>query len=119
MLNAALPDGAWVIISEYVLVVVPSWPVTAMSIVVLIPSVKSKGPDDAVPDVTAAPSTVIVALGSADVGVIVIDAVALAVVEVSIIVPPLVPALRSLEAGVRAMALNKALADGARVTMIT
>jgi hypothetical protein len=84
----------------------------------LTPSVKATGPD-AVPDVTAVPFTVIVALGSCEVGVTVTDAVALAAVVVNVVVLPLVPALMSVEAGVSAMMLSEALGDGARVTMIT
>ncbi len=89
--------------------VVPSCAVTTVVMVVLVPSVKATGPD-AVPDVTAAPFTVIVALGSCVTGVTVTDAVTLAAVVVYVVVLPLVPALMSVEAGVSAMMPREAFA---------
>lgn len=54
----------------------PSWAVTTVVMVVVVPAAKAITPD-AVPDVTATPFTFMVAAGSVAVAVTVTDAVAL------------------------------------------
>ena len=75
MLSEALAAPARVTMMEYVFVVTPSWAVTTV-VMVVWPTAKAIAPD-AVPEVTVAPFTFIVAVGSAAVGVTVTEAVAL------------------------------------------
>ena len=98
------------------MVVNPSCAVTTVLMVVW-PTAKAIAPD-AVPEVTAVPFTVIVALASCVVGVTVTDAVALLTDVVKVVVLPVVPVLVSVEYGVKAIVLNEALVDGALVTII-
>lgn len=79
-LSEALADAARVTVIEYVCVVVPSWAVTTV-VMIVWPTAKAILPDVA-PDITAAPLTLTVAVGSCAVGVIVTDVVELAAVVV-------------------------------------
>ena len=66
-------DGERVTVTVYVLVVAPSWAVT-VAVMVLAPTFNGIVPD-AVPELTAVPLTVTVAVASAVVGVAVIEVV--------------------------------------------
>ena len=90
-------------------VAVPPWAVTT-TLMVFAPTAKAMLPD-AVPDVTIAPFTVIVASEFCAVGVTVTDAVALTTDVVYVVVPPLVPVLVNVDAGVSINMLSKAFAD--------
>ena len=77
---------------------------------VLAPSAKAILPDG-VPDVTATPLTVTVALASCVVGVTVTDAVASGTDVVYVVVVPVVPVIVSVEDGVSANVVSEALFD--------
>jgi hypothetical protein len=73
---------------------------------------------EAVPEATAIPFTVTVAVGSCTVGVTFTEAVAPLTDVVYVVMVPTVPVLVSVEAGVSVMAVSEALFDGTRVTVI-
>ena len=96
--------------------VVPFWAVTTV-LIVLGPATKAILPE-AVPEAIVTPFTLIVAFGSTVVAVTVTDETALLTDVVYVMVLPTVPLFTSVEAGVSLIALSKALADSARVTVM-
>lgn len=95
----------------------PSCAVTTVVIVVVAPSAKAIEPDSA-PEATAVPSTVIVALASAAVGITVTDEIALPTDVVYVVVLPVVPVLVNTEEGFSFKVIKKGTLDGALVTAI-
>ena len=77
--SLALVEGR-ITFKLYVILVVPSCAVTTV-VIALEPTFKAMAAE-ALPDVTAVPSTVMVAVGSAAVGVMVTDAVPLVTISV-------------------------------------
>ena len=81
-------------------------------LIVFWPAAKAMLPD-AVPEVTATPFTVIVAVASVAVGVTVTEAVPAPTDVVYVVVVPVVPVLVRAETGVSFIAFNVAMADRA------